>query len=96
MKSSLDNLTIKMESALSAKKCYNNEGTTVVGSSNDGRDNRDGTVDETDFDMSFTGLESETPNDVQLIKLFRRLTLPFKKANRRYVPIFWPQFLKMT
>ena len=73
-----------MEAALSAKKCYNNEVTTVVGSNNDGRDNRDGTVDETDFDMSFTGLESEAPNDQQLIKLFRRLTLPFKKANRRY------------
>ena len=90
MKSSLDNLTIKMESALSAKKCYNNEVTTVVGSSsNDGRENRDGTVDETEFDMSLAGLESETPNDQQLIKLFRRLTLPFKKANRRYVPIFY-------
>ena len=85
MKSSLDNLTIKMESALSAKKCYNNEVTTVVGSGNDGRENRDGTVEETDFDMSFTGFESETPNDQQLIKLFRRLTLPFKKANRRYI-----------
>jgi len=84
MKSSLDNLTIKMETALSAKKCYNNEVTTDVGTqSNDGRENRDGTVEETDFDMSFTGFESETPNDQQLIKLFRRLTLPFKKANRR-------------
>ena len=57
----------------------------LCSNSNDGRDNRDGTVEETDFDMSFTGFESETPNDQQLIKLFRRLTLPFKKANRRYI-----------
>ena len=39
------------------------------------------TMEDTDFDLVFTGLESEL--EEQLVKLFRRLALPFKKANRR-------------
>ena len=39
------------------------------------------TTEETDFELAFTGLESDMES--QLVKLFRRLSLPFKKANRR-------------
>lgn len=39
------------------------------------------TAEETDFELAFTGLESDM--ETQMIKLFRRLSLPFKKANRR-------------
>ena len=55
----------------------------TVSENNNEQDNGVIAVEETDFDMSLTGMESEFP-DQQLIKLFRRLTLPFKKANRRY------------
>ena len=40
-----------------------------------------GTGEEADFEMSLSGFESDM--EQQLIKLFRRLALPFKKANRR-------------
>ena len=44
------------------------------------------TAEETDFELAFTGLESDM--ETQMIKLFRRLSLPFKKANRRLRNIF--------
>ena len=37
--------------------------------------------EDTDFEISLTGLESDV--EQQIVKLFRRLSLPFKKANRR-------------
>ena len=76
MKSSLDNLAIKMEKvALSTENC-NNEVNSVGGGGGNGIVDTEG-----DFEMSLTGLESEM--EQQLVKLFRRLALPFKKANRR-------------
>ena len=39
------------------------------------------TSEDTDFELALTGLESDL--ETQLIRLFRRLSLPFKKANRR-------------
>merc|ERR1712223_601925 len=60
--------------ALSTENC-NNEVNSVGGGGNRIVDT------EADFEMSLTGLESEM--EQQLIKLFRRLALPFKKANRR-------------
>ncbi len=39
------------------------------------------TAEESDFELTLTGFETEM--EQQLIKLFKRLSLPFKKANRR-------------
>lgn len=81
LKSSVDNLSSKIElvtfsttpsaSQNMASSAGHHDDNEVVASSSA----------EQDFEMALTGFESDF--EQQIVKLFRRLSLPFKKANRR-------------
>ena len=68
MKSEIATLTTKIESIPPPKISAESLATTLEDP-------------DSDFDVVLTGLESSM--EAQLIKLFKRFSLPFKKANRR-------------
>lgn len=72
LKSSVDNLSSKIELVT-----FSSQNTP----SSSPRDDNEVVASPDDFEMALTGFESDF--EQQIVKLFRRLSLPFKKANRR-------------